>query len=541
MSLLESIDRLSQQAKSIRNSACSIAPRQSHLDPRLNVAGPFTRAILYTSLGDLIREVEPTELGLFHVVDSPASGDAPATSAAELTRVSVPVATPLRRPPPKDERHKQRPDPEIYAKAALRYVEDYAHIRPAPRARAQALAIIEQTEEARQNIQELNDALQQVSHAQAAEPASFAAQIEDEEALIKELQARINTMKNRKEAAIQRKKLATTPVKKQPAFSGKTPVRAKDEDENSFWSTPSVAQQSSFAQEESDMLLDESFGELGDASFAASPIKPSRQPLAKRLRQDHSPAISRRPMHREDEPIKPRAESADEPRSPSPPSPGGEDERGNEPESSAPAPGDASVSEDQDTIIISKPAPPPSPPKPTTPPPNPALAPQTPGTAKRLKVRVNADVERIMVKVWQTVGDIIMPNHPYHTGPGSTGKEKLPSAKDTIAHLRDIASLSTVTPSSPSASSVSTLATAPSESATPQQIFTAHLLLELLAAAPGFTLPLNRAKELLADKAREDGGSALGSQSNSVVYKCVAKRLVKIVRSGREQIVAFDV
>lgn len=98
-----------------------------------------------------------------------------------------------------------------------------------------------------------------------------------------------------------------------------------------------------------------------------------------------------------------------------------------------------------------------------------------------------------------------------------------------------------MTPSSPSASSVSTLATAPSGSATPQQIFTAHLLLELLAAAPSFTLPLNRAKELLADKAREDGGSALGSQSNSVVYKCVAKRLVKIVRSGREQIVAFDV
>ena len=146
------------------------------------------------------------------------------------------------------------------------------------------------------------------------------------------------------------------------------------------------------------MLLDESFGELGDASFAASPIKPSRQPLARRLRQDEPPAVSRRPIHRDDEPIKPRAESADERRSPSPPSPGGEDERGNEPESSVSAPGDASVSEDQDTIIISKPAPAPSPPKPTTPPPNPALAPQTPGTAKRLKVRVNADVERIMVR-----------------------------------------------------------------------------------------------------------------------------------------------
>ena len=59
--------------------------------------------------------------------------------------------------------------------------------------------------------------------------------------------------------------MATTPNKKQPAFSGKTPVRAKDEDENSFWSTPSVAQQSSLQQEKSDMLLDESFGELGDA------------------------------------------------------------------------------------------------------------------------------------------------------------------------------------------------------------------------------------------------------------------------------------
>ncbi|TRM69672.1 hypothetical protein BD626DRAFT_624997 [Schizophyllum amplum] len=526
MSLLESIDRLSQQTKAIRTSAGSIAPRQSHLDPRLNVSGPFTRAILYTQLGDLIREVEPTELGLFHVVESPASKEVPATSAAEFTRVSVPVATPLRKPAHKDER-RQRSDPEVYAKAALRYIEDFGHIRPAPRARAQAAAIIEQAEEARRNIQELHEALQQ---AHAAEPASLASEIEAEEALIHELQARISTLKNRKESAIQRKKLAATPVQKPPAL-GRTPVRARDEDENSFWNTPSAPQQSSFGEEMSDQLLDESLGDISEPSFAMSPVKSARQPLGQRSRQDERVQPQpKRGVHSEDEPIKPASAEGYQSQSPT------------EIVGAAVAPEDASASQDEDTIIISRPSPPPTPPpKPSTPPPNPAMAPQTPGTAKRLKVRVNAEVERIVAKIWQTVGDIIMPNHTYQVGPASSGKAKPPNARETIAHLRDISALSTTGPMSPSASSVSTLATTPIGAATPQQIFTAYLLLELLACAPSFTLPLNRAKELLADKAREDGGSALGQQSNSIVYKCVAKRLVKIIRSGREQVVAFDV
>ena len=81
-------------------------------------------------------------------------------------------------------------------------------------------------------------------------------------------------------------------------------------------------------------------------------------------------------------------------------------------------------------------------------------------------------------------------------------------------------SLSTTTPAPPS----------------PQQILTAHLLLTLLLA-PHCALPLNKVKEELTTRASGGGGQS----TSRIIYGCVAKRLVKIDRSGREQIVKFDI
>ena len=61
-SLVDHVDRISALARSIRASA---AP------PDVPIPGPFTRAILDTPLGDLIRDIDPSELGLFtQMVDS---------------------------------------------------------------------------------------------------------------------------------------------------------------------------------------------------------------------------------------------------------------------------------------------------------------------------------------------------------------------------------------------------------------------------------------------------------------------------------------
>lgn len=58
--LAEHIDRLSHIAQSIRAASSPALGR--------TIPGPFTRAILDTPLGDLIRDIDPSEIGLFTLV-----------------------------------------------------------------------------------------------------------------------------------------------------------------------------------------------------------------------------------------------------------------------------------------------------------------------------------------------------------------------------------------------------------------------------------------------------------------------------------------
>jgi hypothetical protein len=62
----------------------------------------------------------------------------------------------------------------------------------------------------------------------------------------------------------------------------------------------------------------------------------------------------------------------------------------------------------------------------------------------------------------------------------------------------------------------------------------------LLSASPHFSMPLNKVKAELVNKA---GGNsaALSMGTTRILYGCVAKKLVKIDRGGGEQIVKFDV
>ena len=93
------IDRLAHTARAIRAAAALTAP---------TVTGPYSRAVLATPLGDLIRDIDPSELCLF-------------TSTSQLTRAEFTPATPLRKPPPRrDDAPKPAEfDPETYAQAAI--------------------------------------------------------------------------------------------------------------------------------------------------------------------------------------------------------------------------------------------------------------------------------------------------------------------------------------------------------------------------------------------------------------------------------------
>ncbi|KAF8197948.1 hypothetical protein BJ912DRAFT_50681 [Pholiota molesta] len=159
-----------------------------------------------------------------------------------------------------------------------------------------------------------------------------------------------------------------------------------------------------------------------------------------------------------------------------------------------------------------------------TPPPPPTATP----TTRQRKVKVSLELEKIVSKIWATVSDIIvLPNRNSST----------PSVSETIAYLQEL-SEQTPAPESPIASSASSTTAEGGSLPNVQQIQTAYLLTMLLTS-PHYSMSLNQVKENLATKAKSSG--IVGQSTTRVLFGCVAKRLVKIDRGGREQIVKFDV
>ena len=121
-SLVEYVDRLTICAKSIRAAA---APPDNSPIP-----GPFVHAVLRASLGDTIRDIDPSEIGLFTLVQpsQPAVADVE-PSNVEIARVEFLGATPLRKPPSSKygkaggSRAPREHEPEVYANAALKYLD----------------------------------------------------------------------------------------------------------------------------------------------------------------------------------------------------------------------------------------------------------------------------------------------------------------------------------------------------------------------------------------------------------------------------------
>jgi hypothetical protein len=114
--LADHIDRFSSTVKSIRTTTSLLSDSPS------DSQGPFTRAVLKTPLGNLIREIDSSELGLFTLV-TPTHQDKPKD---EITRVEFHGATPLRRPAAArrdDAMRIKELEPEVYAQAALKYLD----------------------------------------------------------------------------------------------------------------------------------------------------------------------------------------------------------------------------------------------------------------------------------------------------------------------------------------------------------------------------------------------------------------------------------
>ncbi|GJE96700.1 hypothetical protein PsYK624_129050 [Phanerochaete sordida] len=529
--LSDHVDRLAHIANAIRADAAAAGRQETGSKLASgSSAGPFTRAVLQTPLGDLIRDIDASELGLFTLVQPTQHGaayvaqdDAPAGPKAEITRVALPIATPLRRPPANYKREQgQKPgehEPEVYAHASLKFLDRYQSIRPMPRYQEQAEHMLEQLEVLRENIRSLNEKIKQTSVSDPSQPqVSPKSLARQEERRIAQAQARIAELKKQKEAFLRKSK---PPSSKSSAMAPASPQGPPpDDQEQDFWNTPGAAARTLHFT--GDLLTDEQIDISNMSGTLDTPLPAS----APRVRGASSGALR----------FTARSRSASvEPDVPTPQPEVAEELE--EPPELPPAEGDATVMLQKPPAVESSRRAVRSPPVESTrrtvrspPQPDSARRVQSSREArpKREKSAASGELEVIVSKIWATVGDTIAPGRQYDA-------DNTPNSQETIALLQSAASQ---TPSldSPSASSLSSLASgAPPAALTSQQILTARMLLALLSSPPAYAMSLGALRDTLA-KAE---GSAAGV--TRPIYGCVAKRLLKIERGGGEQVVKFDV
>ncbi|KAF8160995.1 hypothetical protein B0H34DRAFT_795838 [Crassisporium funariophilum] len=506
-SLSDQIDRLTRNTRAIKITAQQIDA------PHNQLPGTFTRAVLNTPLGNLIRDIDPSELGLFSLVDAPSNNAYEKTGSARqesgVKRTEFSGATPLRKHPSSRREDKQDIDPEIYAHAALKYVDKYQPIRPMPRAYDQIVAILNRLNAVRANIDSLSATLEQAATTDDAPPLKT--RIELEEKRIKDLQARMAELSKKKEKESHVQRQASVSRKQVEQGDTRKVSISRSPQEDKFWNTPvGPSRTLNFA----DNLLDEEvdLNDVSTTSFQSPLARASDLASLKTFGDTH--LVDDSTITKFSHSIFSLAANQDQE-------------------------GQVKEEEELDAESMHSPATPILPPQP----PVSVVAdsmdksepkgPETPSTRQR-KIRVNVEVERIISKIWSTVGDIIMPSNRTTVKAGSL------SVTETISHLQQLAT-HMPQPDSPTASSASSMSVENSSLPTVQQIMTAHLLMILLSAPPHYSMSLNKVKEQLTLKAKGVGVSVVGQNTTRVLYGCVAKRLVKIDRGGGEQVVKFDI
>ncbi|KAF8629937.1 hypothetical protein AX15_003176 [Amanita polypyramis BW_CC] len=507
-SLSDQIDHFHRFAKAIRATAAHTALACGKFTlSDIGVAGPFTRAVLDTQLGDLIRDIDPSELGLFHLVDSPHPPSAEKHAARPppvgVTRVEFGNATPLRRTIPRRDDHiKHNIEPEVYAQAAIKYIDRYDPIRPMPRTYSQATAILQQLNDVRQNIKSLLQSLERIQ-SEEAPPLKLLSEREEERTA--EIKAEIAGLKQRRQITLTRH--SSTRNEKtlradQTASRTTLPLHCKQE-----FTPVNTAKALHFTENLMDEVIDVSHiadvsdvMQISDPRFSFETRESVYAPYtlgcsvvdeeAKRdgAKEDIERCTTGITSVPQDLPI-----------------------------AATSLGGESASSELQQ------------------PHPNPAVEERS--FITQYRIQSNKDIERITTKIWRAAPDIINPNYQPITSDSNTSTP--PRAKEVLARLQSLSELH-VSSSSPSATAETTSSAITGAQPTSQQILIAHLLLTLLST-PHFALPLNKIKDALAAKSGGSDVSASGQGTSRVIYGCVAKRLVKIDRSGREQIVRFDI
>ncbi|KAJ4468211.1 hypothetical protein J3R30DRAFT_1684714 [Lentinula aciculospora] len=492
--LSDHIDRLTHNTRSIKSTTASCGSSGT---------GRFSRAILTAELGDLIRDVDSSELGLL-TITNPSNAvahdkETRNQSGVEITRAEFLGATPLRRTTGRRDESKPRELlPEVYGEAALKYMDRYQHIRPMPRAHQQVTVILERLEQCNERIRSMTE---QLKETQTTEAPSLKSAVDEEQHRIDEVRSRINAVRKHKDTVLKQKLRVNSPpeglmLKAGPSEPQPAPVSSAEE---KFWSTPSYsAKPLQFI--DSSLLLDEEaeFGNISMASSISSPIPSGR------FSEARISALSPQPSVHDVPETSTRCEDGND----------HEEDNTDEGIPSSPSPMNASSQH-----VVSSPE---------------LESPKILDTPhKEKKIRINMDIERAVAKIWSTVGDLVMPGNTFNKTTNLP-----PVAKATISHLQSLSSL-TPTVASPT-QSISTASKGGKTLPTTQQILTAHLLLNLIYSET-LSLPLNKVKELLAAKASTSGSTAMVSGRPKALYGCVAKRLLKIERGAAGQIVKFDI
>ncbi|KAF5351985.1 hypothetical protein D9756_007381 [Leucocoprinus leucothites] len=509
-SLSDHIDQLTKHTKNISAAA-------QHVSASSSYQGPFTNAILNAHLGDLIRDVDPSELGLFSLVQPERA--AVQEKPVEIERVNFHGATPLRRPHPRhDDASRVRDvDPELYAEAAMKYMDRYKLVRPMPRAQAQVQAILERIPAVRQSIDDLNDSLYQLEQSRSSTEPDYKSQIEEEERRIRDLRARLVELTNKRLVLSKAKKSHLDLAENKTVARKPIAPLKQNPEEDEFWNTPATSART-FKFTGDNLLMDEKadFGDISSISFSASPV------ISKTMSSIFTSTTLDPPL---ENPKRRLFQTSDtlpdiDPPSERPPP---------DPVDSPPPPTQDSGEHDTPEPAAEANLPPPIPEE---------------STNENISgIVVTHKVESIMSKIWAVMADLVI---AAAATKGNNLSDK-PSARNlmqvSFGHLSRLADLpasqylqhmSKVTPTDDLAQ------TATSGAPTLQQVLIATLLIGLLASSADHSLPLTNVKELLATRT---DGTMNPSQPNSsrIVYHCVAKRLLKIDRTGGEQIVRFDV
>ncbi|TFK75302.1 hypothetical protein BDN72DRAFT_509829 [Pluteus cervinus] len=465
-------DRLTQHSKSIQHAANATACHSSS-------SGPFTRALLHTPLGDLMRDADASELGLFYLAPPSVDSAIDLNSASAVERVRFSATTPLKKSKNQEAR------PEVYAQAALKYIDRYDHIRPMPRAHDQVQAILGRLVAVRKSVSALSEKLRQAQETDMPLPK---AGIELEEQKIAALQERITSLNLRKNLAQHRQEQSRSPS---PMNGGTPPpVRPSHQEVDGPSSVIPAAKTLRFTD---NMLLDEDM-DIGNTSVASfgSPLP--------RLKT-HSIGMSYALPDSDFE-----QDSGDRDLGPS-----------------AHAPPEEVLETELDGLDDQPP---------NREPTSRTAKEETASTPSTRRIKVTTEVERIVMKIWQTPTDLLAPFNNDQTPPRS-----IPHVKEFITHLQSVSALPPP-PNSPSAPSLSSVASTLQSEPTFQQVLTAHLLLALLSS-DSYSLPMNDVKGLLTSKAIAAGAAASQSPIR-VLFACVGKRILKIERGGGEQMVKFD-